>query len=201
MASGEELAKLYCASLDEIRARLKLIRSVCDGITTAGTETFNYEIVSVNLRKILELIAFGSLTANRDAYAAVYTGFQKHWKAKQLLESLEKIHPNFYPTALAQPVIRNGAQRNVHFDLIKEGFLTRDEFVELYDLCSSVIHSRNPFAPQASINFRITVLEWANRIETLLRFHFFHLAGLPQVWVGELRAADGMAHVYIASPT
>ena len=201
MASDIELAKLYCSSLDEIRVRLALVRSVCDGAVTAGSEAFDYEIVSVNFRKVLELIAFGSLTANKDAYASVYTNFEKHWRAKQLLDCLEKIHPEFYPTALAQPVISNEAQRHVHFDLVEDGFLTRHEFVELYDLSSSVIHSRNPFAPKKDIDFRIPVRVWASRIETLLRFHRFRLAGLNQVWIGELCApADSKAHVYIASP-
>jgi len=200
MVSDIELAKLYCRSLDEIRERLALVRSICDGSVTTGSEAFDYEIVSVNFRKILELIAFGALTANKDAYATAYAKYEKHWMAKQLLECLEKVHPDFYPTALIQPVISNEIPRKVHFELVADGFLTRDEFVELYNLCSGVIHSRNPFAPQSDINFRIPVKEWAARVETLLRFHIFRLVGLPQVWVGELCApGDGKAHVYVAN--
>jgi hypothetical protein len=61
---SEELAKLYCSSLDEVRIRLSLIRSVYNGSLRAGSEIVNYEIASVNLRKCLELIGFGSLIAN-----------------------------------------------------------------------------------------------------------------------------------------
>jgi hypothetical protein len=61
---SEELAKLYCSSLDEVRMRLSLIRSVYNGSLSAGSEIVNYEIASVNLRKCLELIGFGSLIAN-----------------------------------------------------------------------------------------------------------------------------------------
>ena len=198
---SEELAKLYCSSLDEVRMRLTLIRSVCNGSLSAGSEIFNYEIASVNLRKCLELIAFGSLTANKDVYASMHAKFEEHWRAKRILENLEKIHPDFYPIALLTPVISSETPRNVHFELETQGFLTRNEFVELYDLCSKVIHSRNPFEVQTTINFRLSVSEWTNKIETLLRFHRFQLAGVPYIWVGELYGLnDGKAHVYIASP-
>jgi len=63
-----------------------------------------------------------------------------------------------------------------------------------------VIHSRNPFEVQTTINFHLSVSEWANKIETLLRFHRFQLVGLPYIWVGGLYGLnDGKAHVYIAS--
>ena len=45
---SEELAKLYCSSLDEVRIRLTLICSICNGSLSAGSEIFNYEIASVN---------------------------------------------------------------------------------------------------------------------------------------------------------
>ena len=198
---SEELAKIYCNSLDEIRLRLVLIRSICNQTLDAGSELFNYEIASINLRKCLELIAFGSLTANKDAYASMHAKFEEHWRAKRLLENLEKIHSNFYPIALLAPVVSSETPRQVHFELETQGFLTRDEFVELYDLCSKIIHSQNPFAAQATINFRFSVNEWVSRIETLLRFHSFQLAGLSYIWIGELYGLnDGKAHVYVGSP-
>jgi|GEM_PF-2408099 len=48
---SEELAKLYCSSLDEVRMRLSLIRSVYNGSLSADSEIVNYKIASVNLRK------------------------------------------------------------------------------------------------------------------------------------------------------
>lgn len=191
----EKLAKLYCRSLDEIRTRLALLRSVCTGNLNTGSENFNYEIAAVNLRKCLELIAFGSLTANKMAYASVYTDFETHWRAVKLLEKLEKMHPSFYPIALLPPSVSDSTPRQVHFELETKGFLTRNEFSELYDLCSQVIHTKNPFASQTVINFRLSVTEWVNKIETLLRFHRFQLVGVPYIWIGELYGiGDGKAH-------
>ena len=197
---NNELAKLYCSSLEEIRLRIVLLRSLCNGTLSAGSENFNYEIASVNLRKCLELIAFGSLTANKETYASAYAKFETHWKAKNILKMLESIHPNFYPISLSKPTVLEETPRRLHFELETHDFLTLSEFIELYDLCSKVIHSRNPFAPQIAIDFRVAVFEWTNKIETLLRFHRFQLAGVSYIWLGELYGAgDGKAHVYIAN--
>jgi hypothetical protein len=193
-------ANNYSNSLSDIRLRLALLESICRGTLTTGNENFNYELAAVNLRKILEHIAFGSLTANSVAYGAVYSGMKKIWRAKDLLDKLESIHADFYPQPLKPPKMTEGTPRNFHFEMLSIGFLTRSEFVELYDLCSKVIHSRNPFDENTSINFRLTVLEWTGKIRALLSFHLFRLSGLPQLWLGELEGADGLSHVYIASP-
>jgi len=199
--SDEKLASQYCGFLNEIRVRLELVRNICNGTLSVGSELFDYELASVNLRKVLELIAFGSLTANKSAYSVAYVGIEKKWRAKALLDELEKIHSDFYPKPLLHPAVREGNPRHLHFDFQSAGFLTRDEFIELYDLCSKVIHTQNPFAGAVAVNFRITVVEWVARIEKLLSFHLFRLSGMPQIWIGELTApGDGKSHVYIASP-
>ncbi|TXI37118.1 MAG: hypothetical protein E6Q51_04015 [Methylophilus methylotrophus] len=201
MATDLSLAKIYCNNLDEIRNRLLLVKSFGNGNKTLGNERSDYEIVAVNLRKILELIAFGSLTANKDLYAQTYAKFSEHWRIKQLFENLKKIHPDFYPKALMKPTISSGTPRNVHFEFETNGFLTAQELFELYGHCSEVIHTHNPFKGNVTINFRLSITDWTARIEKLLTFHLFRLAGLPQVWVGELSdPQNGKAHVYLASP-
>lgn len=202
MKSETDRAKAYCAALDDIRVRLDLVEAICRNHITTGTEHFDYEIVAINLRKVLEHIAFGSLTANRLAYESVHKDIQKIWRTKQLLERLEKIHKHFYPQPVKCPAISQepGASRYLHFEDVKTGFLTRSDFVTLYDSCSEVIHSRNPFSEKLTINFGRSPLEWVDRIRCLLSFHFFRLYGFSQVWLGQLQGADGKAHVSIASP-
>jgi len=199
--SETDRAGRYCASLDEIRARIRVVLAVCDQKVTTGAENLDYEIVALNLRKTLEHIAFGSLTANQAAYRSAYQGIEKVWRAKDLLEKLERIHADFYPKPLAPPTTTGTVPRHHHFEPLKVGFLTRSEFVELYDLCSKVLHSPNPFADHAAINFNMSVGDWTQRIRHLLSFHFFRLAGLPQLWLGELEGPDGRAHVSIALPS
>lgn len=201
MKSDTDHAKIYCSALDDIRARLDLVDAICRNNITTGTENFNYEVVAINLRKALEHTAFGSLTANRLAYESIHKDIQKIWRAKKLLERLEKINPHFYPKPLKQPAIMQELKepRHIHFVYMETGFLTSSDFVILYDSCSEVIHSQNPFSGKSTINFGLHPLEWADRIRRLLSFHLFRLYGFPQIWLGELQGADGKAHVYIAS--
>jgi hypothetical protein len=79
--------------MEDAKRRMALIRSIANGSLTLGTETFNYECASLQLRKVLESIAFGSLCANTVAYAQVHANFEKHHRAKDLLRALEKVTP------------------------------------------------------------------------------------------------------------
>jgi hypothetical protein len=60
------------------------------------------ESTTLQLRKILELIAFGSLVANKDSYSTVYAKVSKTWNAGDLLRELEDVNPEFYPVPVIQ---------------------------------------------------------------------------------------------------
>src|ERR1035437_3686805 len=66
-------------------------------------EVFDIELIFVQFRKVLELIAFSSLTANKDKYSVAYANFGVHWKAKSMLQAVGKLNPNFYPVPLGPP--------------------------------------------------------------------------------------------------
>jgi len=91
-------------------------------------------VSSVQLRKTLELIAFGSLCANKAKYAEAHAKFEQHWRATRLLSDLERIHPQFYP----RPMNMAASTRVEGFSLsdITVEFLTRQDFVELYETLS-----------------------------------------------------------------
>jgi hypothetical protein len=89
----------------------------------------------------------------------------------------------------------------VHFDVVADGFLTRDEFVFLYDRCSDVIHDWNPFREgPLVVQFERPIGEWAQRIERLLAFHRIRLVDQADILVVELRDTSGKAHVLTATP-
>lgn len=203
MITGTDRALAYCSSLNRVRARLDLVSSIWERQKSLGLEPgLDYEVIAVNLRKVLEHIAFGSLTANRAAYEAAHKDLQKVWSAKRLLERLESLHPQFYPQALEPPIItgEGTTARRMHFEFRSTESLTRSDFVALYDKCSEVIHVENPFSGKTAIDFGRSPLEWVTLIRNLLTFHFFRLHGTADVWIGELKGPNGDAHVYLASP-
>jgi hypothetical protein len=88
----EDLAETYCSCMEDVKNRLAVVRTVTQGQLSTGNELFNYELVSVQLRKSLELVAFASMTANKKIYAEAHAGFANHWKAKEMLTSVVSLN-------------------------------------------------------------------------------------------------------------
>lgn len=169
-------------------------------ITTAN-ESLDTEIVFLQFRKMLEQIAFASLAANKAAYAAARAKFATDWRANRLLEYLAQVNPDFYPQPLyVASVAPFRESRLIRFEPLVDGFLKKDEFVELYDYCGDVLHARNPYGNGGRvINVRLHVREWLSRIEKLVGLHHAKLL-TGGLWVGAVPDADGKVHTYTAEP-
>ncbi len=191
--------EMYCRQMEEVKNRVALVCSVVDGSRSIG-EGFDVELVCVQVRKILELIAFALLTANKIRYATTDKNFTRKWNAKKLLEDLKKLHPGCYPC----PVYLDDQEEPgaILIKKLKDGFLTQAEFVYLYDKCSAVIHTRNPFSTrEITINFGRSIAEWVVRIQKLLSEHCMHPADSENRWFIRMSdPKDGKVHAYIATP-
>jgi hypothetical protein len=185
--------------MEDVKARLKLIKSITEGHSPLGEEGLDGEVVCLLLRKVLEQIAFSSLVAHRAKYEEVHNDLGSVWRAKRLLERLEVLHPDFFP----MPVRRGVSQQlgaHHHFDPVKEGFLTKDEFVFLYDTASNGIHTWNPFKDaERVLNFQRPISEWLVRIEALLDHHIIRFIGTRDVWLIQMdNPEDHKVHAFVA---
>lgn len=189
--------QVYCNCMSEVRTRLGVVRSVLAGSVKIGQQAFNVELIFLQLRKALELIAFSSLAANESKYAAAYPNFGNHWRAKAILDAVEKMNPEFFPIALQPPQPTESGVK--HFERHADGFMTRDEFVSLYDSCGEVLHIRNPFTTKdPTIQIGYHVEQWVARIERLLNCHLVRLID-GDVWVVTV-PAEGSVNAWPASP-
>jgi len=132
-----------------------------------------FEIVALQFRQILELIAFGSLVANEKVYTAAHADFAKEWNAKKLLIKLEKLNPNFYPTPLRE-VAANIPGVLLKHEKITSGFLSRKDFVDVYQECSEIIHTSNPYGLSNTNNFPDLTKRFANWKEQIVRLLTLH---------------------------
>lgn len=191
---------MYCDHMREIRNRDALIRSIVSKEKTLGLENYDYEAIALNVRKILELIAFSSLVANKDKYAEAHEGFARHWRAKDILAELEKLHPDFYPCAANIQMQPDGSRHMTAANV--DTALTREEFGELYDKCSKLLHMWNPFDPAPRmVDFRLSPLAWMNKIRDLLNTHYVRLVDDAGYWLCLMVAPeDGKPHVYTLKP-
>lgn len=191
--------QVYATCMEKVRQRIGAVKWLVAGVYLRQQEFFlDVEMISLQLRKTLELIAFASLSANREAYAAAHADFERDGRAKRLLEKLAKVNPNFYPTPVTLP--SSGEAGVKHLGAVTDGFLTRDEFITLFDSASEVLHMRSPFSNQPpTINSGYSVEEWVARIQRLLGVHVAHLLN-GEKWVVVIPTV-GPVTVHQATPT
>ena len=189
---------LYCNYMEEVKQRITLIERLLKQGSLLGDEIHDYEVFSLNLRKILELIAFSSLTANKAAYSAQYEKFHKHRCGSSFMAGLEKSNPNFYPLPVS--VVTLPSTNIKTLEPLTSGFLTKKEWVKLYDLCSLVLHVWNPYSSRhKEINFVHSVSEWLRKIRNLLDVHYIQPVDQGRVYLVVMNDEhDGKVHVYTA---
>lgn len=180
-----EAIQRYCNSLEEIKIRIKTIQSIINdevSINAFGHDNFVDEFIFMQIRKILELIAFGSMLNNIDLYKKTYEDYREHWKVRDILKKLKKINPNFYPIPLKKSKEFSENGQNL-LETLSDGFLNKKDFLNLYGICSKVIHSPKPFAEEKIIDVKKSVDEWVHQIASLLWFHQIKLAHTNEWWL------------------
>jgi len=174
-------------------------------IDSFGHPYFADDFVFLQIRKILEIVAFGSMCSNISLYRKTYEKYANHWRAKDILQKLERINENFYPLPLEpsneRPVRDSATLKNACvLENVRDGFLTKDEFEFLYDCSSRVIHSPNPYKEAQKIDLRMSVDDWMHRIASLLWFHQMKLAQTDVMWlVYLLHPEHGRSHAVLTT--
>jgi hypothetical protein len=190
----------YCNLMEEVKRRINVINSFGSGLSGALYKAATTESVYLQFRKILELIAFGSLVANSKLFTKTYADFATKWNAKKLLKDLQSINSDFYP----RPIDEVPSKRpNTKTDITEKAkdFLTRDEFVTLYQKCGKILHAENPYGtPISYADYDKNMQGWGTKIGNLLNRHVIRLVNDKHLYVIHLKEADGKAHGYVFSP-
>jgi len=185
----------------EIKTRHRLVKVVGEGHVLAFPQAARVEFVYVQFRKILELIAMGSLLANSKALAQVQSKIQRYWNAKDLLKDIQAINPDFYP----RPIVQKPSQRpGVKMDWLdrSDDYLTKDRFVTLYDKFGGILHARNPFAREQDYSrLEKTAPNWYLWIQNLLNAHTIRLVGDPNIWLMQMGSDSKPPTYTLFAPT
>lgn len=184
----------YCQVMEDVKHRISVVQAILDGKLALGSEQVAYEVIHLNFRMALEQIAFGSMIANQEKYTAAYQKFREHWHAGRVLQDLEKVNPDFYPVPLLPQAVQPDGSK--HFDLRVEGVLTKAEFVDLYDHCGEVLHSKNPYtiSPRGKPPL-YSPRDWVNRIQALLSIHRARMVDDLEGWIVVMEdQRDGKVH-------
>ena len=165
----------YCDIMEEVKSRVETINRLMElpGITIRT----RVESICLQLRMLLELIAFSSLVSNKDVWQGSRKELQSSQDMSKKLRELKRLHPNFYPS----PVDLGGSipgEEPVHRT---DGFLTEDKLIEVYGRLGNILHADNPLGKETDYRFFIdSVPGWLSEVMNLLESHKMYLYHRPE---------------------
>ena len=188
----------YCNLMEEVKKRTLAINGILSGKYTTSFKATNIEFVYLQLRKILEIIALSSLVANKNEFEKREIKFEKFWNPKFIIKDIERLNPDFYPKPVKEiPSIKPNTKNDL-VD-ISEGFLTKEEFVEIYDKCGKILHTDNPFGSKADLNeYEKQITSWMGKIKILLNSHVIKLLDDDNLYLIHMKEKrDNSVHSYV----
>src|ERR1035437_5760601 len=162
----------YRDNLFDIKMRTSIISEHLSGISTTKYLITEIEFLCFQFRKILELIALSSMVANKEEYSKQHEKFAKHYNARLIIQDLERINPDFYPKPTVQIIKEIDGKKMFDLQSVKEGFLIKEEFLEVYEKCGGMLHAENPFGHKRDIKQLHSEFPiWLTKIIKLLNHH------------------------------
>lgn len=172
----------YLTLMGEIKRRTTVAAALANGMVHVVYKATTIESIYLQYRKMLELIALGSLVANKEVFSEVYQDFAKYWNAEFLLKDIERVNPDFYPRPIIQKPSR--VPGKTEWSDRPNDYLTKDELIKLYKKCGAIMHSGNPYGSQVDYAYYETmVAHWGTRITNLLDAHYIRLVNDPNLYL------------------
>lgn len=157
----------YASVMDEIKRRTNVVNSFLRKERNAMYYAVNVELMCLQIRKILELIALASLVANQRVFLKKVNNLQKMWNAKLILKDIESVNPNFYPKPIDERESSEKGITSQWFD-VEEGYLTKEEFIKVYEKCGRILHAENPLGNGIDYKYyEKNIPLWMNKIRRL----------------------------------
>jgi hypothetical protein len=195
---GDNDMIVYRDCMEEIRRRTDAANGIMCGTHTTPFRATNIEFVCLQVRKILELIALASMASHKEEFAKQHQKFAEMWRAKRILEDLEKLNPGFYPIPTKQ-VRDEKTGKVLAVQPIAKPYLTKADFETVYQECSGLLHAQNPYGiPRQLPQIEASIPEWLEKIKNLLNHHHVQLFNSThQLWVVMRAESDDRVHVHL----
>lgn len=173
-AQSEKALSVYVACMEEVKHRLVVAEKFCDGITKQPQ--FDTESACLQLRKVLELIAYASIAPHKTKYAQWrakalnnHGDFRKDFNGRSILASLKAINPYSFPRPFSPPV---KTEHGWHFPEFQGNCLTKKKYERLYDKCGALLHADNPWGNKKFYQtFLNNIPKHISLIRSLLNYH------------------------------
>lgn len=152
LLSGEK----YKLQMIEIKRRFRAVRHILESdIPVTGDINIDNECAFAQIRRIVEIIAFSAMIADRIHYEAQRLNevdrrtkkpgdYTQDWNATEILQRLKNINSDFLPQSVGEPI--EGPDKTKHIPFGTIGRKTHKDLISVYKNASRYLHSSNPFA-------------------------------------------------------
>lgn len=155
--------EVYRTHMVEFKLRLVYCEQVAFATkTVTGLPALDSEFCFLQMRRMVELIAFSSALRDEERYKSLrkiqqqqnskdHGDHTRDWEAPEILRRLAQISPYCLPIPLKLQATKSGAI--INFDR-KNISVTHGRLIEIYGICGGFLHAKNPFQSdfQAHVN-------------------------------------------------
>ncbi len=175
----------YLTIMEEIVFRTDVIEELISKKINMKYTGIQIESMALQVRMITELIALGSLAANKPLFEENLKKFKKLYHPKDILRDIEKLNPKFYPEPIVEIQAKDDS-RIGEFVPLKSGFMKRDELIKAHGQCGDMLHAKNPYGKGIDYSdydrYEAMMINWVTRIKTLLNFHLIRPLDQNQIY-------------------
>ncbi len=187
----------YVQVMAEIKRRTDVTFAFLKDPTKAIYKATQVESMVLQVRMITELVAMASLAANREIFERNEKKFAKHWHPDKILKDIEDINPGFYPAPITEVPSGDPRYKNMLVDMT-DGFMTRNELVQVHGRCGDVLHAQNPYGKKTNYGEHAALVQqWMERIKNLLNCHKVQLHDNDCFYIVHMKEEqDDKVHMY-----
>jgi hypothetical protein len=184
MAHDVDLLSLYAhrmAAMKKRMARIDAIFEEAHGLKAArvfAEDDEALESFALQFRKVLELIAFSGMVANKVAYEDAHADFAKNAYPASIGRRLDSVHPTWFPRHVT--VERHpGMPQKLVFVRPADSDFDRKRWQQFYDVMGVILHVRNPFAGGVQLNLDIGLLQAHTMVKRHMTSHVARVLSGP----------------------
>ena len=169
---------VYSKVMEEIKGRAHVIRLIHAKEHTSYFYLTDIEFCSLQLRKILEILLFALLVANKKEYDRLGHDISKEWKVDKKLKEIKSINPQFFPVGIEISEAGISSEKGIYKVKLKRdtnNLFNIKEFNKAYKFTSKHLHIQNPFSPEYKPTdieiFYKELMNYLNKLMNLLKQH------------------------------
>jgi hypothetical protein len=143
--------KIYLEQLEEVKARLSFVAAY----SNEEQDRFLIESHALQIRKLIELIAFSLMAIHRVKYKEYREksgkDFKNDWNGRDIITNIMSLNPDMFFRASEKGCnLQNDGTKQVQLKSEKDCY-TLKRLAKLYNRCGGILHIENPWKQSSKI--------------------------------------------------